>query len=133
MQFKRVLPASDSVALKKTPYQHRTPASVQKQHIKEFENSGLKQVEFCEQHNIPYSTFTNWWRRHRSDKAIVREVAVHDSSMITTTQEGDTTHGIKPIIHMTCTFSNKLSVVLSSIVLADLPKLIEVLSTCKLN
>jgi len=39
MQFKRVLPISDpSIALKKTPYQHRTPASVQKQHVKEFED-----------------------------------------------------------------------------------------------
>ena len=54
MQFKRVLPISDHpVARKKPSYQNRTPASIQKQHVQRFEESGLKQVEFCEQHNIP--------------------------------------------------------------------------------
>ncbi len=134
MQFKRVLPISDNlVAGKKPSYQNRTPAAIQKQTVQAFEVSGLKQVQFCEQHDIPYSTFANWWRRHRSDQAAISKSLVHDGSMITINQEEGAIKENQATLHMTCALPNRLNIMLSSIVLADLPKLIEVLSTCKLN
>jgi transposase-like protein len=134
MQFKRVLPISDpAVALKKTLYQHRTPALIQKQHVQEFENSGLKQIEFCKQHNIRYSTFANWWRRHRSEQATVDQSIVPDSPVVMTTSKEALTKESRPTFYMTCTLPNGLNIALSPVGLVDLPELIEVLSICKLN
>jgi transposase-like protein len=134
MQFKRVLAISDSfVACKKVSYQNHTPASIQKQHVRAFEGSGLKQVEFCKQYNIPYSTFTNWWRRHRCDKITTQLPGARDGSMIIETQEKKTLQETEPTLHMTCDLPNGLSITVSPVMLTDLPHLIEVLSICKLN
>ena len=133
MQFKRVLPISDHpAASKKLSYQNRTPASIQQQHVQAFKDSGVRQVEFCEQHNIPYKTFTNWLRRYRLDQPLKNQISRTQENIVIATAE-DHMKKIASLTTIQCTLPNGLSLTLNPIILADLSKLIEVLSTCKLN
>ena len=107
MQFKRVLPISDhpNVTRKKSSYQNRTPAAIQKRYVQAFEVSGLAQVQFCEQQNIPYKTFTNWLRCYRSHQVAANKPVDHDNSIIMTTQE-ETVKKIQSTTHITCALPN---------------------------
>ena len=134
MQFKRVIPITDDpVTGKKFSYQNRTPSSVQKKNVKAFETSGLKQVQFCEQHNIPYKTFSNWLKRHRSDKMIVTTSVAQSTTMTAKAQEKDVAVTSGFTTNITCSLSNGLILSMSPMTLTDLPIIIEVLSQCKLN
>lgn len=127
MQFKRVSPISDHpiAARKKSSYQNRTPAAIQKQTVQLFEASGLAQVEFCEQQNIHYKTFTNWLRRYSS--SALNKLSGDDNSIIRSAQEKSA------VTHVIFTLPNSLSISVNDVVLTDLTKLIEALSACKLN
>jgi len=134
MQFKRVLPISDNLTAHKKPsYKNRTPALIQQQYVQAFEASGLAQVQFCGQQNIPYKTFTNWLRRYRSHQFVTEKSADNDNAIVITTQEEKTIRKGQATTHITCALPNRLSITLSPIALADLSTLIEALSTCRLN
>ena len=134
MQFKRVIPIADNPVTGKNPsYQNRTPSSIQKKHVKSFEASGLKQVKFCEQHNIPYKTFSNWLRRHRSDRVILPAPVDQATTMKTKAQEKYIAVESSSIGNITCSLPNGLSISISQMAIADLPTIIEKLSQCKLN
>ena len=132
MQFKRVLPISDNLIVdKKQSYQNRTPSSVQKKHVKAFEASGLKQVKFCEQQAIPYKTFSNWLKRHRSDRVAAPTSVDQATTSRTKAQQNDVIKS-GATTKITCSLLNGLKISISLITL-DLPMIMEALSQCKLN
>jgi len=134
MQFKRVLPVSDNaVAGKKPSYQNRTPSSVQKKHVKAFEASGLKQVQFCAQQNIPYKTFSNWIQRHRSDKVISHMSIDQATTIIAKAPAKDVAIESDFTTKITCSLPSGLMISISLMTLADLSIIIEKLLQCKLN
>ncbi len=134
MQFKRVLPIFDNpIAGKKPSHQNRTPSSVQKKHVKAFETSGLKQVQFCTQYNIPYKTFSNWFKRHRSDRVITHTSVDQATTIMAKAQEKDVAIELSTAINITCSLPSGLMLSINPMGLADLPMIVEKLSQCKLN
>ncbi len=134
MQFKRVLPITDNFITGKTPsYQNRTPSSVQKKHVKAFEASGLKQVKFCAQQNIPYKTFSNWLKRHRSDRVVAPTSVDQATTIMAKAQEKDVAVESSTVTNITCSLPSGLMLSISPMTLSDLPIIIEKLSQCKLN
>jgi len=54
----------------------RRTASEWAQIISDYQTSGLTQRDYCEQHNIPYSSFTNWFAKLKINKpALLTEPA----------------------------------------------------------
>ena len=134
MQFKRVLPITNNLIAGKTPsYQNRTPSSIQKKHVKAFETSGLKQVKFCEQQNIPYKTFSNWLKRHRSNRVAAPTSVDETATIMSKAQEKDVMLESGGTTKITCSLPNGLMLSISPMMLSDLPIIIEKLSQCKLN
>ncbi len=51
------------------PYQKtRRTADQWYELISEYQTSGLTQRDYCEQHDVPYSSFTNWFAKFKKDK-----------------------------------------------------------------
>jgi hypothetical protein len=67
----------------------RYSISEQEKILHEYAKSGLTKEEFCERHNLPYTTFKNWpWRsglrKKKSDKSLeFAKVALADCNVST--------------------------------------------------
>ena len=65
----------------------RRTASEWAQIISDYQTSGLTQRDYCEQHDVPYSSFTNWFAKLKKNKPVLSTEPTHPPLFVDVTAQ----------------------------------------------
>lgn len=106
----------------------RTSKSEQLNYLQQWQASGMRQTDFCKQHNINIKTFANWRKRLARDNALASSAPVKGSS-----SNQSALKQLEPA-YLKVTAPNGLSCSIPNNLNLDLIlSLVRVLSSCKFN